>query len=241
MGAIIETSIKEASANMQNEKTLSLVAGATGLVGSHVVQQLGAAGDRALALTRRPMDDLPQSVSALIVDYERLVEGQSLPEADHAYICLGSTIKKAGSQEAFRRVDHDYVIAIAQLAYEAGVRRIGVVSAVGATTETKNFYMNIKGEVEDAIGQFSFDHISFVQPGLILGDRLNDPRLGEQIAAFLTPLFNPLLRGNAAKYKSIQARDIAAAMIAQVQHGPDGIHRLSYAEMMAAKDNTDTA
>jgi len=226
---------------MQNGQPLSLIAGATGLVGSHVVEQLGAAGDRALALTRRPMDCLPESVSVHVVDYERLVDGQSLPEADHAYICLGSTIKKAGSQEAFHRVDHDYVIAIAQLAYEAGVRRIGVVSAVGATTETKNFYMNIKGEVEEAIVQFPFDHITFVQPGLILGDRVNDPRLGEQVAAFLTPLFNPLLRGKATKYKSIHSRDIAAAMIAQVQGNSTGTHYLGYAEMMAAKDNKDTA
>jgi uncharacterized protein YbjT (DUF2867 family) len=217
---------------MQHETNLSLVAGATGLVGSHVVSQLGAAGVPALALTRRPMDDLPPSVSSHLVDYERLVEGSPLPTASHAYICLGTTIKKAGSQEAFRRVDHDYVVAIAQLAYEAGVRRIGVVSAVGATTETENFYMNIKGEVEEAVVQFPFDHVSFVQPGLILGQRTNDYRLGEQLAVFLTPLFNPLLRGKAIRFKSIQARDIAAAMIAQVQGTITGIHHLGYTDMM---------
>jgi uncharacterized protein YbjT (DUF2867 family) len=218
---------------MQDGSPLSLIAGATGLVGSHVVEQLGLAGQKALALTRRPLDSLPDSVSAHIVDFERMVDGESLPEATHAYICLGTTIKKAGSQQAFRRVDHDYVIAMAQLAYEAGVRRLAVVSAVGATTDTSNFYMKIKGEIEEAIVQLPFDHISFVQPGLILGDRVNDPRLGEQIAAFLTPLFNPLLRGNASRYRSIQARDIAAAMIAQVQEGEPGVHHLTYGDMMA--------
>lgn len=218
---------------MQDGSTLSLIAGATGLVGSHVVEQLGAARQKALALTRRPLDGLPDSVSAHVVDFERLVDGESLPEATHAYICLGTTIKKAGSQQAFRRVDHDYVIAMAQLAFEAGVRRLAVVSAVGATTDTSNFYMKIKGEIEEAIVQLPFDHISFVQPGLILGDRVNDPRLGEQIAVFLTPLFNPLLRGNASKYRSIQARDIAKAMIAQVQEGEPGVHHLAYGDMMA--------
>ena len=233
MGAIMEPKSREASAKMNDTTILSLVAGATGLVGRHVVQQLGAAGDRALALTRRPMGGLPASVEALEVDYEKMVDGAPLPEAQHAYICLGTTIKRAGSQDAFRRVDRDYVIAAAQLAYEAGVRRIAVVSAVGATTETNNFYMNIKGQVEEAIVEFSFEHISFVQPGLIMGDRINDYRLGERIAEFLTPLFNPLMRGKATQYKSIHASKIAAAMIAQVQGSEPGIHRLTYADMMA--------
>ena len=213
--------------------TTSLIAGATGLVGSHVVQQLGGAGDQAIAISRRPMDDLPPSVDNLVVEFEDLVDGKPLPDADHAYICLGTTIKKAGSQDAFRRVDHDYVIAAAQHAFEAGVRRLAVVSAIGATTETKNFYVGIKGAVEEAIAEFEFEHLTFVQPGLILGDRTNDFRFGEQVAVFLTPLFNPLLRGKARQYRSIQAADIAAAMIAQVQRGPAGIHHLTYDAMMA--------
>ena len=217
---------------MPQGDTISIIAGGTGLVGRHVLQQLGASDEKMIAVARRPIDDLPASASLFEADFERLVDGLSLPEATHAYICLGTTIKKAGSQEAFRRVDHDYVIALAQLAYEAGVRRVAVVSAVGATTHTNNFYTKIKGEVEEAIAEFPFEHVSFARPGLILGERINDFRLGEQVAVALTPVFNPLLRGKAKQFRSIHARNIAAAMIAQVQGGRDGVHYLSYDDMM---------
>jgi len=232
MGAIIDTILGEANTNMPQGETISLIAGGTGLVGRHVMQQLGASGEQMIVIARRPIDDLPASASLFETDFDRLVDGLTLPDASHAYICLGTTIKKAGSREAFRRVDHDYVIAMAQLAYESGVRRLAVVSAVGATTDTNNFYTKIKGEVEEAIAEFRFEHLTFVRPGLILGDRVNDFRLGEQVAVMLTPLFNPLLRGKATQFRSIHARDIAAAMIAQVRLGLPGVHHLTYADMM---------
>jgi uncharacterized protein YbjT (DUF2867 family) len=219
--------------NMADISEISLVAGATGLVGRHVVSHLGAMGKPAIALARREMDDLPESISQHIVDYEDVVNGAPLPEAGRAFICLGSTIKKAGTWDAFSRVDHDYVIAAAQAAWEAGARRLAVVSSINATASSGNRYIKLKGEVEEALEQFPFKHLSIMQPGLILGDRINDWRLGEQIAVFLTPVFNPLLRGSSMKYRSIHASNIASAMIAQVEQGAPGTHRLTYEQMMA--------
>jgi uncharacterized protein YbjT (DUF2867 family) len=207
----------------------SIVAGATGLVGGHVLRLLAEQGGTVLALTRRPIDGLPPGAQSYHVDFEVLAEGGHLPAADHVYICLGTTIRKAGSRQAFRRVDHDYVVAVARAARAAGATRLSVVSSVGANATARNTYLKIKGEVEQAIAGMGFDHVSFIQPGLLLGDR-DEKRLGEKIATLLTPLFNPLLLGGLAKYKSVAAETVARAMIEQVRSGLSGVYRLTYPE-----------
>ena len=217
---------------MSTRRRTAIVAGGTGLVGGHVLHQLVDIRSEVIGLTRRPVKNPVPGVSYSEIDYEALCEGAPLPEADEVYICLGTTIKKAGTREAFNRVDRDYVIAVAEQARAAGAWRLGLVSAIGASTDARVEYSRTKGEVEEAIGNMGYDHVSIVRPGLILGERRNDPRPFEQFASFMTPMFNPLLQGSGRKYRSIDAEVIAAALIASVRANQPGVHILDYDDMV---------
>jgi uncharacterized protein YbjT (DUF2867 family) len=130
-----------------------------------------------------------------------------------ACCALGTTIAAAGSQDAFRRVDFDCTLAFARFALRAGARRFVLVSSVGADAGSTNFYLRVKGEVEDALRALPFESLVVLRPGLLLGDR-RESRPAEALARFVAPLFNPLLLGPLAKYRSVYADRVAAAMVA---------------------------
>ena len=208
----------------------ALIAGSTGLVGRNVAHQLAASSDydRVFALVRAGALPLPDGVDAVETDFEALMSGRDLPKADHVYICLGTTIKKAGSQENFSRIDRDYVAAIAAKAHAAGARRLAVVSSVGVTPSTGNFYLSVKAQMEAAVTALPFERISIVRPSLLVGERPGDKRLMEGIFQTLAPLFDPLLRGSAARYHSVKGETVAAAMIAATLNGELGTDILEY-------------
>ncbi len=131
----------------------ALLAGATGLIGGHVLDLLLAdpAYGEVIALVRRPLDVEHDKLTGLVVDFDRLDEMPDPPAADDVFCCLGSTMKKAGSKAAFRKVDHDYVVATARLGLAGGARRFLLVSAVGAGASSRNFYSRVKGEAEDSV------------------------------------------------------------------------------------------
>ena len=206
-----------------------LLAGASGLVGQQVVSQLLARSDgpRVLAPVRR---ELPARSPRLV----SLVSGLAASEDDalaerlrievaaiDAYVCcLGTTIKKAGSREAFLAVDRDLVLRLAAIARELGARQAVVVSSVGASAQSGNFYLRVKGETERALGDMGFERVDLLRPGLLLGDR-QESRPGEAIARALTPFTNPLMRGPLRRYRGIAASDVAAAAVALLgQHEP---------------------
>ncbi len=179
-----------------------LLAGATGLVGSRVLALL----PNAIAVVRRPSG----RVGELVVDFAAL---PPLPPADVAICALGTTIRAAGSQAAFRAVDHDAVLAFARAAQVAGVKRFVVVTAVGADAGSSVFYSRVKGEVEAALTAMGFARLDLVQPGLIIGPR-PERRPVEGFLQVVTPLLGPLLVGGLAKYGSVPAEVIAAAIAA---------------------------
>ena len=195
-----------------------LVAGGTGLVGRALLAQL-VADPRCrsvTALVRKPAQrqGLPRGVTALLVDYATL--GQpgtpALPAADWAFCCLGTTIKTAGSQAAFRAADLDAVLAFGRAAQAAGVNRIGVVSAMGANARSSVFYNRIKGEAEQALAALGLQHLVFARPSLLLGDRtaLGQPaRTGERVAQVLMPVLRCLLP---RKLRPISATAVATAL-----------------------------
>jgi uncharacterized protein YbjT (DUF2867 family) len=149
-----------------------------------------------------------------------------VPPADDMFIALGTTISVAGSQAAFRAVDLDAVLALARAARAAGVRRLGVVSAMGADAKSKVFYNRVKGEMEQAVSALGFDTVVIARPSLLDGERvaLGQPtRRGEQLALKVMRLLKPLIPSN---YRAISDTHVAKALVEAVQAGRPGVQIL---------------
>jgi uncharacterized protein YbjT (DUF2867 family) len=207
---------------------LALLAGATGLVGREIALQWP--GPMQL-LVRRPLA-LPRPGLALqVVDFTAL---PALPPAEVAFCALGTTIKVAGSKAAFRAVDFGAVLAYAQACRAAGVRRFGVVSALGASARSGNFYSQVKGEAEDALRAVGFEQLVIARPSLLLGDRhaLGQPaRAGEQWGERLAGWLGPLVpRG----LRPIAAATVARALVRTVPVAASGVAVLDSAALQAA-------
>lgn len=212
---------------------VALVAGATGLVGREILAALLAderwhhihcVGRRAPALQH------PRLTSQAV----DLLHLPALPAVDDAFIALGTTIKAAGSQQAFRALDHDAVLAVARAARAAGATRLGLVSAMGADTRSRIFYNRVKGEVEAAVSTLGFETLVIARPSLLAGDRaaLGQPtRMGERMGEILSRLLQPLIP---AHYRVIQGRDVARALVAAVARGEAGRRILLSGQMQPA-------
>ncbi len=202
-----------------------LLAGATGLVGREVLRLL-LADDRVTAvycLGRRP-PQVPHAKSVFMaVDFSAL---PALPKADECFIALGTTIKVAGSQAAFRAFDLDAVVSLALAAKRAGVKKMGVVSAMGANTQSRVFYNRIKGEMEINLARMGFKSLVIARPSLIDGDRaaLNQAgRTGEGLGLVMARGLRPFIPAN---YRSILATDVAKALVDAVNVGAPGVETL---------------
>lgn len=199
---------------MPNQRT-ALVAGATGLIGHALLQRL--LQDEAYAavyvLSRRPLEQQhPKLKLILVEDFDRLAEMAEMPRVQDVFCCLGTTMKKAGSKEAFRKVDYTYPFELAKLAAMNGASQYLLVSALGANTNSLFFYNRVKGEVEEAISKISqYRAVHIFRPSLLLGER-NENRAGEGIAQKLSVLFKPLMRGPFKKYQPIEGEVVAEAM-----------------------------
>ena len=173
----------------------SLVIGSTGLIGKKLIFELAKKDSEVIAIARRPISNLPKNVSLLNINFDDFLENGSLPYCDHIYICLGTTIKKAGSQSEFKKVDFDYCVSFAKKAREAGTTKISLVSSVGANPYVKNFYLKTKGEVEEEIKKIDFHYINIFRPSLLLGSREENrflEKIGQNLSPFIN-LFLPLL------------------------------------------------
>lgn len=192
----------------------ALLLGATGLVGGHCLELLLGSDRyrRVVVLGRRRLDRRLPRLEQHQVDFDRLAEHAALFRVDDVYCCLGTTIARAGSQEAFRRVDHDYVVEAARLASDAGAEQFLLVSALGADPGSRVFYNRVKGETEAAVKRFSFRALWILRPSLLLGERA-EFRLGERIAAQASRLVQWLLVGRLRRYRPVPADDVAAAML----------------------------
>ncbi|MWV15437.1 oxidoreductase [Pseudomonas sp. L-22-4S-12] len=181
-----------------------LLAGATGLTGEHLLDRLLSEPTicRVLAPSRRPLAEHPHLDNPVGELLELLPQLQG--RVDVAFCCLGSTIKQAGSQEAFRAVDRDLVVAFARRARELGARHLLVISALGADAGSTVFYNRIKGEMEQALIAQDWPQLTLARPSLLLGTRA-EFRLGEQLAA-------PFLRWLPGKYRGIEAAVLARAL-----------------------------
>ncbi|OME79780.1 nucleoside-diphosphate sugar epimerase [Paenibacillus pabuli] len=200
---------------LENHERQALVIGATGLVGGLLVRSLlqNPAYGRIRVLVRRPLELEHAKLEQYVVDWEQLEEQKDIfRDVDDLYCCLGTTIKKAGSQENFRQVDFHYPVKAAILAKEHGVSQMLVISSMGADAESRIFYSRTKGEMEEALSAIGFVSLHIFRPSLILGDR-KEKRLGEQLAAHAMKFLDRWMKGRVDKYRAIQASTIARAMM----------------------------
>jgi uncharacterized protein YbjT (DUF2867 family) len=197
----------------------ALLAGATGLVGGYVLRRLLAhpGYSRVESWGRRelPIHDL--KFTQRIVDFAHLDAGVPGIAPDEVFCCLGTTIRKAASEEMFRRVDYDYPLALARFAKAVGAGKFLMVSALGAEPKSAVFYNRVKGEVEQEIAAVGLPAAYFFRPSLLLGPRA-ESRRGEKIAIAVGKLIAPLLICGLRKYRPIHADSVAAAMIYVANH-----------------------
>ncbi|MDB5859210.1 MAG: Semialdehyde dehydrogenase - binding protein [Ramlibacter sp.] len=168
------------------------------------------------ALGRRPLGLQHPKLRFHQVAFDDPAALAALPPLDEAYLALGTTIKVAGSQEAFRAVDFNASHAVAKAARAAGAKRLGLVSAMGADARSRIFYNRVKGELEEAVGALGFEGLVIARPSFLAGDReaLGQPvRGGEKLALRVSRWLRPLIPGN---YRSIAAADVAAALLRHV-------------------------
>ncbi|MCL6662884.1 oxidoreductase [Paenibacillus amylolyticus] len=199
----------------------AMVIGATGLVGGLLVHHLLKHSEYSLVrvLVRRPLELQHPKLEQYVVDWEQLEsQGHLFDGIDDLYCCLGTTIKKAGSQDNFRQVDYHYPVRAATIAKQHGVLQMLVISSMGASSGSRVFYSRTKGEMEDALSNIGFQSLHIFRPSLILGDR-NEKRFGEQMATYAMKFLDRWMKGRADKYRAVHAATIAQAMtnIAMVQ------------------------
>jgi uncharacterized protein YbjT (DUF2867 family) len=206
----------------------ALLAGASGLVGRHVLAQLLAdpGCSEVHALVRRPLPDTarPPPGAAVplhehTVDFATLARWPGFPAVDDVYVCLGTTLRAAGSQEAFRRVDFDAVVAVARLARRHGATRLGVVTALGADTGSRVFYNRVKGEAEAALARLDYPSLAVLRPSLLDGDR-TESRPGERLALLMA---RPLRALVPARVRPVQAEAVARCLVDAVRRGEPGL------------------
>ena len=208
----------------------ALLAGATGLVGRALASQW-VGPDPLHLLVRRPLQPASALQRVHVVDFAAL---PPLPQAHSAYCCLGTTIRVAGSQAAFRAVDFDAVLAFARAAGHAGVRRFAVVSALGADPASRSFYNRVKGEMEAELQRLGFASLVIARPSLLAGDRTalgQSTRWGERLALAVTA---PLAALIPKAWRPIQAAVVARALrlaLAQDARGPRVIESAELQEL----------
>lgn len=199
---------------MTNPHRTALLAGATGLVGGHCLDLLLSeqSYSKVVVVGRQKLDRADSKLEQHVVDFDRLDDFASVLKGDDVFCCLGTTIKKAGSQENFRRVDFTYTHEIARIASQNGAGQFLLVSALGANRKSSIFYNRVKGEIEEAVSALSFHGVQIFRPSLLLGER-PEFRLGERVAEKTARMFSFLFVGPIAKYRPIHARTVANAMV----------------------------
>lgn len=208
------------------------VLGASGLVGGCCIRALLSEQDytRIILLNRRELSGLSDPrLHQKVIDFENLTLAD-FSGVDDVFCSLGTTIGKAGSQEAFRRVDRDYPLAAAKAALQAGARQFLLVSSVGADAGSKNFYLRTKGELEEELKKLGFAALHIFRPSLLLGRR-EEFRMGERIMMPLAPALNLLMLGGLRRYRAISAAEVGKAMAAAAKRNGLGVFIYHYGEI----------
>ncbi|GET22127.1 oxidoreductase [Prolixibacter denitrificans] len=207
----------------------AVIAGASGLVGKELVYYLSGSPEysRIHLLVRRQMENPGDKIIEHLIDFDQLVDFSLEERIDDVYCALGTTMKKAGSKDAFRRVDLEYVVTLAKRAKELGAHRFLVVSSMGADPKSMFFYNRIKGKMEKAIRKVGMETTIIVRPSLLLGDR-KEKRFSEEFSAVLMKILRPLIP---KKYRAVSAGKVAGSMYHMALTASPGLHILESNEI----------
>ena len=209
-----------------------LIAGATGLVGNHLLNLLLSREEvtEVVAMGRRILPPHPK-LRSMVVGFEHM-SGTDCGKIDVAFSCLGTTIKAAGTKEAFRKVDHDYVVEFARAAKIAGAKKFITISALGADSNSKVFYSQVKRQTEDDLQNIEFDSLVILRPSLLIGERA-EVRPVEQIAVKLAPILSAVLVGPLKEYKPVLAEKVAGVALAKAFSLTKPLEIVSNGEILA--------
>ncbi|HBH84862.1 MAG: hypothetical protein A2X05_09175 [Bacteroidetes bacterium GWE2_41_25] len=199
----------------------ALVFGGTGLIGRHVINDLLKSDDyEVIKIFTRRETSYPETskIQVYVVDFDNPESFSGQLTGDDLFICLGTTIKKAGSVSKMEQIDRDLPVTLARSARGNKVKRIAVDSSTGANRNSSNYYLRIKGEMEQGIMNLDFETTAIVRPSLLLGDR-GERRPGEQAAKAVMKLLGTFLAGRLKKYRGIEGSDVAKAMISILKMG----------------------
>jgi uncharacterized protein YbjT (DUF2867 family) len=203
------------------EGKTAIVVGATGLVGNLLLEELEKSTTYSTIriFVRHTTGTSLSGVEEIVTDFSDQESFSGKMNGDDLFICLGTTIKKAGSVANMEKIDRDLAVIVANAANSNGVKGIAVVSSIGASAASKNYYLRIKGEMEEAIIKLGFEKTVIARPSMLLGER-KERRAGEIIGKVVMKTVSPVLAGKMKKYRAIHGRDVAKAMISLLKSGP---------------------
>lgn len=203
----------------------ALIVGATGLAGRHCLHYLlqDPEYSAVTVLNRRSLGQSHTKLQEHIIDFENLEGFRPFIQGNHIFCGLGTTIKQAGSQSDFRKVDYSYPLTLARIAQENQAHQFALISALGANENSRIFYNRTKGELEQSITQLKFPGTLIFRPSLLVGEH-SESRTGEKLGEFFLKGLSPLLQGKLRKYRAIQARTLAVAMVEMAKVELKGIH-----------------
>jgi len=213
---------------------VALIAGSTGLIGRELTELLLASPryTEVHTIGRRAPPIVHEKLHVIASDLQTI---PPLPAIDDAFCCLGTTIKKAGSQTAFRAVDFDMVLNFANAAKQAGAKRFLVVSSLGANARSPVFYNRVKGEMEQALMAMKFESLIIFRPSLLVGDRA-EARVGERVGLAVFSALAPLMIGPARKVRPVEAKAVARAMVIAAAGDASGVTEIESDEILALMD-----
>lgn len=202
----------------------ALLAGATGLIGSQLLPLLLATErySKVIVVGRTALLLAHPKLTQVVTDLDKLQDVRLQLIADDVFCCLGTTLRQAGSKEAFYKVDFLYVVTLAALTADSFASQFMVISSLGANAKSRWYYSRVKGQMEESVRQMTFRATHIFQPSLLLGLRAQ-PRLGEQLGAVMLSVLRPLLRGPLLKYRPVQAVTVAAAMLRAAEDDGGGL------------------
>lgn len=192
----------------------AIILGASGLVGNEVLKLLllDINLEQIKVFVRKPLSVEHPKLEQIIVDFDAIDNYAHLIKGDVFFCCIGTTIKTAGSKDAFLKVDYTYPLSFAKIAKQNGLEKFLLISSIGADKTSSNFYLKVKGDIEVALEKIKFESLVILRPSMLLGDR-KEFRFGESAGKIFMKLFSFVFIGNLKKYKAVEASAVAKAMV----------------------------